>query len=36
MHQAQKQVTALKSSEVNLSIDTEYVGVLTKGSTLKK
>ena len=33
--QIQKQVAALKSLEVYLSIDIKYVGAITKGSTWK-
>ena len=33
--QIQKQVVSLKSSEMYLSIDIKYVGVITKGSTWK-
>ena len=33
--QIQKQVVSLKSSEVCLSIDTEFVGVIFKGNTWK-
>ena len=36
MEQLQKQVASLKSSEVYLSIDIKYVGMVTKGSTQKK
>ena len=33
MEQVQKQVVSLKSSEVYLSTDAKYVGVITKGDS---
>ena len=35
MEQIQKQVVSLKSSEVYLSIDINYAGMITKGNTWK-
>ena len=36
MEQIQQQVVSLKSSEVYLFIDIKYVGMVTKGKTVKK